>query len=89
VVEDSTFLVWKEEAFALWISQWKAIYEPDSISSKVIRDIYDTYYLVNVVDNDYINGDIFGFFSRVMQLDGRKAEEETKRRKQESVEERK
>jgi len=81
VVEDSTFVVWKDEAFALWLSQWKAIYESSSNSASLIQDIHDTFYLVNLVDNDYINGDIFGFFDRVMQHDGKK-EEETKRRKQ-------
>jgi len=88
VVEDSTFLVWKEEAFALWISQWKTIYEQGSLSSKVIQEIHDTFYLVNVVDNDYIHGDILGFFDRLIQSDSevRKTEDETKRRKQGSVE---
>jgi len=54
IVDPETFLnVWKDEAFALWHSQWSILYPENSISRKVINDISDTYYLVNIVDNDF------------------------------------
>lgn len=60
-----SFLAWKDEAFALW-SQWKSIYDTESKSHKLIQEIHDTYYLVNVVDNDYVKGDMFAFFSKLL-----------------------
>jgi methylenetetrahydrofolate reductase (NADPH) len=45
--------VWKDEAFALWVEQWAMLYEEGSRSQQVIEDIANTYYLVNLVDNDY------------------------------------
>ena len=46
--------VWSEEAFALWKSAWMNLYDVDSTSWCLIDNIYDTYYLVAVYDNDYI-----------------------------------
>lgn len=59
VVDYESFLIWKEDAFRLWISEWANIYDDDSISHKLIKEIHDTYYLVFIVDNDYINGNLF------------------------------
>jgi len=64
IVDVDSFMAWKDEAFALWQSQWAAIYDKDSTSYAVIQEIHDTYYLVNVVDNDYVNGDMFAFFNQ-------------------------
>lgn len=63
VVDPEAFLVWKDEAFSLWQHTWAAIYDEESPSADLIDHIHSTYYLVNVVDNDFINGDIFGFFN--------------------------
>jgi len=62
VMDAESFKVWKEEAFALWDSQWKALYDAGSPSTKVIDEIQNNYYLVSVVDHDFINGNIFNFF---------------------------
>lgn len=45
-----TFL--QDEAFELG-RQWGKYYEPDSPSRALITELMDTYYLVNVVHNDY------------------------------------
>ncbi len=55
-----SFLVWKDEAFGLWESQWGALYPKGSPSAGVIEAVVGTYYLVTVVDNDYVAGDLFG-----------------------------
>jgi len=68
VVDTNAFVVWKDEAFALWKSQWAALYEPDSESQKLINRIHDTYFLINIVDNDFINGDIFKIFEDLFGL---------------------
>lgn len=57
--------VWKDEAFALWKSQWQSIYPKGSPSWELIQEVHDTYYLVNIVDNDYVKGDIFALFDKL------------------------
>jgi len=73
VVDTEAFSSWKDEAFALWKSQWQCLYKPGIPSEhhkswNVIREIHDTFYLINVVDNDYIQGDIFAFIEKVLSL---------------------
>ena len=46
----------QDEAFALWKHQWGSIYPENSKSREIIDTIHDTYYLVNLVDNDYVAG---------------------------------
>lgn len=52
IVEAVSFMAWKDEAFELG-QQWAKMYEPDSPSRKLISDIMDTSFLVNVVHNDF------------------------------------
>ena len=59
VVDLQSFLVWKDEAFALWKSQWAQLYAPDSVSSQLISKVHDTYWLVNIVDNDFVNSTLY------------------------------
>ena len=54
VVDPISFNFWKDEAFALWREQWQTLYEEGSPSYNVLQDIIDNYYLVNLVDNDFI-----------------------------------
>jgi len=49
---------------------WENIFEPESNQAKIISDIRQTYYLVNIVDNDFINGDIFRIFNDVIERTG-------------------
>ena len=53
-------MVWKEEAFALWLSAWGSLYPEGSDSRRLLETIHDTFYLVNVVDNDFESGDLLG-----------------------------
>eukprot|EP00891_Asterochloris_glomerata_P001320 jgi/Astpho2/1320/e_gw1.00024.9.1_t len=59
VVDPQSFTVWKDEAFELWTTEWGSLYDKGSKSHKVIQSIADNWYLVSVVENDYINGDLF------------------------------
>lgn len=68
IVEESTFKIWKDEAFALWKIQWQSIYEEGSVSWNLLQELHDSFYLVNIVDNDYILGDIFAFFDQLVQM---------------------
>lgn len=56
VVDPISFESWKDEAFDLWDQRWGRLYKEDSQSRQVIDDIYNNYYLVNLVDNDFIKG---------------------------------
>ena len=51
-------MIWKNEAFTIWMSDWASIYEKDSISYSLIKKIYESYYLVNIVDNDFVRSDM-------------------------------
>ena len=46
----------QDEAFALWKTHWGTIYPENSQSRAIIERISDTYYLVNLVDNDFVGG---------------------------------
>jgi len=65
IVDTNSFLVWKDEAFGLWLSQWATLYEEGSVSRKLIEHIHDTYFLINIVDNDYVKGDVFAVFNEL------------------------
>jgi len=45
-------MAWKDEAFELG-QQWARVYDPDSPSAKIISELMDSCYLVNVVHNDF------------------------------------
>jgi len=62
IVDTRSFLIWKDEAFGLWMNDWASIYKQESASFKILREIYETYYLVNIVDNDYIDGNMIQQF---------------------------
>lgn len=68
VVDPDAFLAWKSEAFALWVTQWAAIYEEDSDASCLINDIHDSYFLVNLVDHDFRGGDLLGCFDEALEM---------------------
>ena len=45
-----------------WKNEWGNIYEKDSESYKLIDNIYNSFYLVFIVDNDFINSNIYKCF---------------------------
>ncbi|KAG0065574.1 hypothetical protein BGZ89_008199 [Linnemannia elongata] len=69
VVEVVSFVAWKDEAFELW-SEWSKIYEPSSESAKVIDNIRDEWYLINIVHNDFQDQDgLFRVLESVKTID--------------------
>jgi methylenetetrahydrofolate reductase (NADPH) len=64
IVDPTSFLAWKDEAFELWISAWASVYSDDSASYDLIWKVHDSFFLMNIVDNDYISGNIFSVFER-------------------------
>ena len=63
IVESVSFMAWKDEAFDLW-ARWADCYDPASPSKKVVKDIHESWFLINIVDNDYKGGShgLFGLF---------------------------
>lgn len=43
----------QDEAFELWLTQWATAYEEGTPARQVIQDIHDTFFLVNIVDNNF------------------------------------
>lgn len=68
IFDPSVFLVWSEEAFSIWTSMWLNLYDMDSPSYELIENIRDTYFLVAIIDNDYIgsNGGSTGSLWKTM-----------------------
>lgn len=66
VVDAESFKAWKNEAFSVWDNVWADLYENTSSSRSVLKELKDSLYLVNVVDNDFVGGDIFGIFKKVL-----------------------
>jgi len=65
IVDPNVFCnIWKDEAFGLWRSQWASLY-PEGESRKLIENISNSYYLVTVIENNFINGNIFGLFDQL------------------------
>ena len=63
IADTESFKIWKKEAFNLWLSEWGSIYEKNSHSYQLLKEINDNYYLVYLIDNNYINGNIFELFN--------------------------
>jgi methylenetetrahydrofolate reductase (NADPH) len=49
-------MAWKDEAFELW-RQWGTLYEANTPSHNVLGKIEKSWYLINVVDNNFKNKD--------------------------------
>ena len=58
VVDHTSFMIWKDEAFQSWVDIWAVIYGNDNESYKFLEKVQRTFFLMNIVDNDFINGDL-------------------------------
>jgi len=67
IFDPNTFIVWSKEAYQLWIESWAILYDDETDSAELIHNIHDTYYLVAIIDNDYIDSDINSIFRHVVQ----------------------
>ncbi|XP_043705692.1 probable methylenetetrahydrofolate reductase isoform X1 [Telopea speciosissima] len=59
VVDPASFMVWKDEAFEIWTKGWAFMYPESDPSRKLLEEVQSTYFLVSLVDNDYIHSDLF------------------------------
>ncbi|XP_062170407.1 methylenetetrahydrofolate reductase (NADH) 2-like [Alnus glutinosa] len=63
VVDPTSFQVWKDEAFEIWSRGWACLYPEGDPSRKLLEEVQSSYFLVSLVDNDYIHGDLFAVFA--------------------------
>mmetsp|Transcript_5509 Transcript_5509/g.8141 ORF Transcript_5509/g.8141 Transcript_5509/m.8141 type:complete len:593 (-) Transcript_5509:3-1781(-) len=63
IVDDGAFKVWTEEAFQLWEHRWGSLYSDDT-SKSVFDNLSNNWFLVTIVDNNYISGNIFDIFKK-------------------------
>nr|ABK92634.1 unknown [Populus trichocarpa] len=63
VVDPTSFSVWKDEAFEIWSRGWASLYPEGDPSRTLLEEVQSSYFLVSLVDNDYIHGDIFAVFA--------------------------
>jgi methylenetetrahydrofolate reductase (NADPH) len=68
IFDPLTFSVWAEEAFSLWSVMWLDLYEPDTDSYDLIETIRDTYFLIAIIDNDFVSDNSSQIFSAMYQL---------------------
>jgi len=66
VADFESFLAWKDEAFALW-DEWAAIFEGSEGNAQrtLIQEIQSVWFLVAVLDNDFVGGDLFSKLTRI------------------------
>ncbi|KAI8009361.1 putative methylenetetrahydrofolate reductase [Camellia lanceoleosa] len=62
VVDPSSFMVWKDEAFEIWSRGWAQLYPEADPSRNLLEEVQSSCFLVSLVDNDYISGDLFAVF---------------------------
>ena len=69
VVDHQAFIIWKDECLNTFTNVWAPIYKPqvdkegklvggDEASINFLQECEDSMYLVNIVDNDFIEGDL-------------------------------
>jgi len=68
VFNPETFTVWSKEAFQLWIEAWAVLYDDETDSCGLIHQVYDTYFLVAIYDNEFIDNDFYAIFRHVLKL---------------------
>ncbi|KAI9722993.1 MAG: hypothetical protein M1812_001442 [Candelaria pacifica] len=54
IIESVSFRAWLEEAFGIW-SEWQRVYAPRSRTAKLLKEVRDGYWLVNVIHHAYVD----------------------------------
>ncbi|CAK7267012.1 methylenetetrahydrofolate reductase 1 [Sporothrix epigloea] len=56
IVEEVSFRAWSEEAFGIW-KEWAALYPKNSATDKLLKEMHDDCWLINVIHHNYIEKD--------------------------------
>ncbi|XP_006457951.1 hypothetical protein AGABI2DRAFT_216007 [Agaricus bisporus var. bisporus H97] len=54
IIEQESFLSWKEDAYSIW-SDWASCYHPESEERKLLEEVRDRRWLININHHDYRN----------------------------------
>ena len=68
VFNPETFAVWSKEAFQLWIEAWAVLYDDETDSCALIHEVHDTYFLVAIYDNEFVENDFYAIFTHVIKM---------------------
>ncbi len=60
-MEILTLFIWKDEAFLLW-REWQRMYDEGTEAFNFLGSFASSCYLMTIVDNDFIRGNIFSLF---------------------------
>ncbi|KAG8998677.1 hypothetical protein FRB93_013456 [Tulasnella sp. JGI-2019a] len=52
IIERTSFMAWKEEAYGIW-AHWARMHSPDSSTRKLLEEVRDSRWLVSVVHHDF------------------------------------
>lgn len=52
IIEEISFLAWKDEAFDIW-REWSLLYPRSSPARKLLEDVSENWWLVSVIHHDY------------------------------------
>merc|ERR1719305_2021441 len=59
VVDLNSFMAWKDEAFELWSDWYDSLAADQAESRPTVKKCQAEWYLVNLVDNNYLSSDLF------------------------------
>jgi methylenetetrahydrofolate reductase (NADPH) len=65
VVDGTSFLIWRDEAFEV-VRNWAASFPLDDPSHKYLIEFAESAHLLNVVENNFVEGDILDIFKRIL-----------------------
>jgi 5,10-methylenetetrahydrofolate reductase len=74
IFDPQTYLIWAEEAFSLWTTMWLNLYDFESRSYSLIEDIRDNYFLVAIIDNDFVSSDGVSLCDKILEAKRRSQE---------------
>ena len=58
---------WREEAFSVWVNEWGELYDKQSSTYLLLENIMNTYFLVNVLENDFVEGNLEVVFNEIFE----------------------
>ena len=68
VVDSRAFMIWREEAFGMWLTSWRALFseEKNAPAWNFLTSVHDTFYLVTLVDEDFQKPTLWKLFAQIV-----------------------
>ncbi|KAI9828373.1 MAG: hypothetical protein M1832_002801 [Thelocarpon impressellum] len=55
IISNLSFRAWLDEAFSIW-HEWRRVHQPRSATARLLGEVREGYWLVNVIHQDYVDG---------------------------------